>query len=115
VVITRTRPSWDATPSIALRRPERDIPFFFSSSDASLAFLSALARSATLKLSEVAAVLLAADLLVCDAEEASFSASVRIKPAVSMSSSKTTQRRGREVKSWPRSSSVNVGSRRLIT
>jgi hypothetical protein len=60
-------------------------------------------------------VLLAADLLVCDAEEASFSASVRIKPAVSMSSSKTTQRRGREVKSWPRSSSVNVGSRRLIT
>lgn len=97
---------------MALRRPERDIPFFFSSSLASLALLSALARSATLKLSEEEVVVV---VLLFDVVEGSLSASVRTRPAVSMSSSRTTQRRGREVKSWPRSSSVRVGSRRLIT
>jgi hypothetical protein len=89
------------------------MPFFFSSSEASLAFLSALARSATLKLSEELVVLVVPDLVV-DAE-VSLSESVRIRPALSMSSRRTTHRRGREVKSWPRSSSVSVGSRRLIT
>lgn len=93
---------------MAFRRPEREIPFFFSSSEASLAFLMALARSATLKLSEEAPEV---DLDV----DVSLSASVRMRPAVSMSSRRTTQRRGREVKSWPRSSSVSVGSSRLIT
>jgi hypothetical protein len=87
------------------------MPFFFSSSEASLAFLRALARSATLKLSEEEELAPVADL---DAE-VSLSASVRMRPAVSMSSRRTTQRRGREVKSWPRSSSVRVGSSRLIT
>jgi hypothetical protein len=97
---------------MAFSRPEREMPFFFSSSEASLAFLMALARSATLKLSDDEDVP-GADLEV--ELGASLSASVRIRPAVSMSSRRTTQRRGSEVKSWPRSSSVRVGSRRLIT
>jgi hypothetical protein len=108
--MTRTLPSWEATPSMAFRRPEREMPFFFSSSEASFAFLMAFARSATLKLSEEEEVP-EADLDI----GVSLSGSVRIRPAVSMSSRRTTQRRGREVKSWPRSSSVRVGSRRLIT
>ena len=86
------------------------MPFFFSSSEVSFAFLMALARSATLKLSEEEEVP-EADLDV----EVSLSVSQRIRPAVSMSSRRTTQRRGREVNSWLRSSSVRVGSRRLIT
>ena len=70
---------------MAFRRPEREMPFFFSSSDASFTFLRALARSATLKLLEEV-VLLGADLDV----EVSLSALVRMRPAVSMSSRRTT-------------------------
>lgn len=108
VVMTRTLPSWDATPSMAFKRPDSEIPFFFSSSLASFAFLRAFAKLATLIESEE---VFWAGLAVKD----SLSASARISPAESMSSRRTTQRRGSDVKSWPRSSSVRVGSRRLIT
>lgn len=93
VVMTRTLPSCEATPSIAFRRPEREMPFFLSSSLASLAFLSALARVATVIPSVQASPFEGLDV------EVSLSVSVRIRPAVSMSSRRTTHRRGSEVKS----------------
>jgi hypothetical protein len=63
--------------------------------------LSALARSLILKESSEEEVLVEVALVESLVEEGSesFSGSVRMRPAVSMSSRRTTQRRGREVKS----------------
>ena len=102
VVMIRTLPSWEATPSMTLRRPERVRPCFPLSSS-SLASLKAFAISVP-----------TTDAGVASSLGFFLSSSVfrLLRPAVSMSSRRTTQRFGRLVNKELRSSSVRVGSAR---
>jgi hypothetical protein len=97
-------------PSIMLRRPDNEMPFFFSSSDNWLAFFKAFVKSTTFQ---------SFSLLFSPSSpffpSSSPSLGSRINPAVSMSSSRTIHRAGKFVNNMPSSSSVRVGSSKLTT
>lgn len=92
-------------PSMMFNKPDRDMPFFRSSSDCSFAFFNAFVRVATFSSFDPTSVV----------DAVSAAGSARIRPAVSISSNRTMQRAGRFVNNMPSSSSVNVGSRRETT
>lgn len=100
VVMTSTRPSWDATPSMALRRPLREM--------CPEEFVAALECGSCARASGVApggrAMLLMRFVSGLGFSAAGFGLRVMI-PALSMSSSRTTQRRGSLSKRDVRSSS----------
>jgi len=91
--------------------PESEMPFFFSSSDNWFAFFKALVKSTTFQSSPRLLPSPSSPFFTTS----SSSLVSRIKPAVSISSSKTIHRAGKFVNSIPSSSSVSVGSSKLTT
>ncbi len=101
IVITRTLPSCEATPSIALRRPDKLILLFF------LPFPLFFEASLRALLSSAPIFAAASSAGLADFSPSSWRL---IRPALSISSSRTTQRQGSELNIIPKCSSVRVRS-----